>query len=231
MAEKKVPLHVALIPDGNRRWAKKKGLVATAGHVRAGAYENLYPLLKEARDLGIKYISLWGFSTENWKREKREVDKILDVISKGLDRLGDKIEKEKFSIKHIGRKDRLPKEIIDKMNRLEVKTSGNKELCVLLCIDYGGRDEIVRAVKKFVETGKKDCSEEEFMNYLDTARIPEPDLLIRTGNDNRLSGFMPFQSTYAELLFLDKYFPDFKPEDLRKAVEDFGKRDRRFGAG
>jgi len=229
MGNERIPKHVAIIPDGNRRWAREKGLIATAGVVAAGTYENLYPLLQEARDLGIEYISLWGFSTENWSRDKKEVGKILYVISKGLDRLSKEAGKERYVVRHIGRKDRLPKGMVEKLEKLEEDTEDNDGLRILLCIDYGGRDEIVRAVRKFVESGKKECSEEEFMDYLDTAGIPEPDLLIRTGKDNHLSGFMPFQATYAELCFSEKYFPDFKPEDLREAVKNFGKRDRRFG--
>jgi len=224
----KIPEHVAIIPDGNRRWARGKGLVATAGHVMAGTYENLYPLLKEARDLGIGCISLWGFSTENWKRDKKERDIILKVISKGLEKLRKESKKERYVVKHIGRRDRLPRELIGQIEKLESETCGNKGLNILIGIDYGGRDEIVRAVEKMLAS-KNEVSEEEFEKCLDTAGMPDPDLVIRTGKDNRLSGFMPFQSTYSELCFIDKYFPDFKPADLSKAVKNFGMRDRRFG--
>lgn len=225
---KKIPKHVALIPDGNRRWAKEKGFAITAGHVKAGAYGNLYPLFEEAWNLGIKYISLWGFGGDNWKRDKKEVDKIFSVISKGLDRMGDEAEKEKYCVKHIGRKDRLPKEMVEKLEKLERMTKGNNGLKILLCIDYSGRDEIVRAVSKVLESGKE-VGEVDFADCLDTKGIPDVDLMVRTGGEKRMSGFMPFQSIYAELYFTDIYFPDFGPGDLREAVEDFSKRKRRFG--
>src|SRR3989344_3013600 len=130
--EDKIPVHVAVIPDGNRRWAREKGLVATAGHVKAGAYENLYPLLDECKNLGIEYVSLWGFACDNWKRDKKEVDEILGVIAKGLDRMMKEAEKEKYRVKHLGRKDRLDKEMIDKIEKIEENTKKNRGVCVLL---------------------------------------------------------------------------------------------------
>ncbi|MBU0760431.1 MAG: di-trans,poly-cis-decaprenylcistransferase [Nanoarchaeota archaeon] len=224
-----VPQHVAIIPDGNRRWARAKGMAATAGHVRAGAYENINSLMKEAKNLGVKYLSLWGFSTENWKREKKEVDEILRVVSKGVDRCLEEAKKEKFGFKHIGRKDRLPAELLDKLKKLEDETKEFKESCVLLCLDYGGRDEIVRAVNKIIKEAKGDIEESTFANYLETAGIPDVDLIVRTGGEKRLSGFMPFQSDYAEIYFTDVLFPDFNAKELKKSVDWFMKVDRRFG--
>ena len=227
----KTPKHLVVIPDGNSRWAKEKGLAATAGHVKAGAYENLYPLLDECKNLGIEYVSLWGFSTDNWKRDKKEVNKILNVIEKGLDRMMREAEKEKYKVRHLGKKDRLPKKMSEKLSKIEESTKENKGVCILLCIDYGGRDEIVRAVNKIMkEAGHLgDIKENTFSNYLDTKGVPDPELIIRTGGEKRLSGFMPFQSVYSEIYFIDKYFPDFIRDDLREAVEWFKERKRRFG--
>ena len=229
--EDKIPEHVAIIPDGNRRWAKERGLARTAGHVKAGAYENLYPLFEEAHKLGIGCVSLWGFGSDNWKRDRKEVDKIFSVISKGLDKMSREAEKEGYYVRHVGRKDRLPKNLIKKLEKVEEQTKNNDGLKILLCIDYGGRDEIVRAVNKILhEAGHLgDVKEDTFANYLDTKGIPDVELIVRTGGEKRMSGFMPFQSIYAELYFTDTYFPDFNVEELRKAVEEFGRRQRRFG--
>jgi len=229
MTQGKIPRHVAIIPDGNRRWAKDKGLVETAGHVKAGAYENMSALFNMAKDLGVKFVSFWGFSTENWKRDKKESIIIFHVISKSFQKLRAEIHEKKFRFIHIGRKDRLPKKLVKEFEELEEESENYSELSILLCLDYGGRDEIVRAVKKIIESGDKDIDEEKFSSYLDTAGLPEPELIIRTGGENRLSGFMPYQSTYAELVFIEKYFPDFKPEDLKKAVENYSKVQKRFG--
>jgi len=224
----KIPNHVCIIPDGNRRWARKKGLAASMGHIRAGAYENLKPLFDKAKEMGVKHVSFWGFSTENWNRDKKERDAIFDVISKDLDRLREDAPKEGICVKHIGRRDRLPRELIEKFDEIGKETKDFSDFTVVFCLDYGGRDEIVRAVRKMVEKGGE-VSEEEFVNCLDTAGIPDPDLIVRTSGENRTSGFMPFQGTYAEWVFYEKHFPDFGPEDLERVVKWFGERDRRFG--
>jgi len=218
-----LPEHVVIIPDGNRRWAKKNGLVKTAGHVKSGTYANLNSLMQEAKKLGVKTLSFWGFSTENWKRSKMEVGEIMGLISKGVKKCLIETEKDKARFIHIGRKDRLPKELIEDLDKLEKKTEKFDELYVLLCLDYGGRDEILRAAEKMKIEGKP------FEECLDTYGLPDPDLMIRTGGEKRLSGFMPFQSGYAELYFTDVYFPDFSPKHLREAVKDFSNRKRNFG--
>ena len=137
-------------------------------------------------------------------------------------------EKEKYKVRHLGKKDRLPKKMSEKLSKIEESTKENKGVCVLLCIDYGGRDEIIRAANKAVEKGEK-VNEEVFSNYLDTKGVPDPELIIRTGGEKRLSGFMPFQSVYSEIYFTDKYFPDFIRDDLREAVKWFKGRKRKFG--
>ena len=223
------PLHVAIIPDGNRRWARQKGMKPWEGHIKAGAYDNMKPLFEKAKELGVKYLSFWGFSTENWKRDKKEVSIIMRLILKGLQEFEEKIEDDKVRFRHIGRKDRLLKKLVEAMNDLEKKTEKYDGLHVLLCLDYGGRDEIVRAVNKILKAGKEEIDASEFEGYLDTKGIPDPDLIIRTGGEKRFSGFMPFQSDYAEICFTDIYYPDFSAEDLGKAIDEYSRRQRRFG--
>ncbi|MFH1802334.1 MAG: polyprenyl diphosphate synthase [archaeon] len=224
-----IPQHVAIIPDGNRRWARQRSMKPWEGHVKAGAFENLRPLFEEAKKQGVKYLSFWGFSTENWKRDKKEVDIIIRLILKGLIEFEENAEKERIKFVHVGRKDRLMDKLVDQMISLEEKTKNNKGLCVLLCLDYGGRDEILRAVNKVLVEGKGLGSEEEFLKFLDTKGLPDPDLIVRTGGEKRFSGFMPYQSVYSELYFTDVFFPDFNAEELRRAIEEYSRRQRRFG--
>lgn len=225
----KVPEHIAIIPDGNRRWARNRNLEPHFGHYKAGSYANMESLLKEAKKLGIKRVSIWGFSTENWKRSKEERDAIFDLIFGAVERFREDAEKNKIGFRHIGRKDRLPKKLINALDRIEKQTKEHNEFIVQLCLDYGGRDEIVRAVNKILKSGKKEIDENSFSEYLDSAGADDPDLIIRTGGEKRLSGFMPFQSTYAELYFSELYFPEFGALELRKVVRGYGKRIRRFG--
>jgi len=226
MKSEKTLRHVVIIPDGNRRWAISCGLKPWEGHNKSGTYDNMSSLFDEGKRLGIKYMSFWGFSTENWKRDKKEVDIILMLVLKGIRQFAAKAHEDKIKFLHVGRKDRLPKNLVEEMNALEKETVGYDKFCVLLLLDYGGRDEIIRAVGR--AKGKK-VDEKSFGGFLDTAGIPEPDLIIRTGGEKRLSGLMPFQSVYSELYFIDKLFPDFTAEDLREAVGEFRERERRFG--
>lgn len=226
---KDIPKHVVIIPDGNRRWAKERSMKPWEGHAKAGTYDNLNALFQEAKRLGVKYMSFWGFSTENWKRDKKEVEIIMRLILKGLNEFEEKMESD-IRFVHVGRKDRLMNKLVEQIKNLEEKTKNNSGLYVILCLDYGGRDEIVRAVNKIVGEGDKLESEEDFSKYLDTKVIPDPDLIIRTGGEIRLSGFMPYQSTYAELYFTDVYYPDFDPVELRRAVSEYSRRQRRFGS-
>ena len=221
--------HSAIIPDGNRRWAKEKGFEASYGHSKGGDYEHLRGLLDEARKLGIKYVSFWGFSTENWARGKLERNAIFNLILKSIKRFREDALKNKTRFRHIGRRDRLPESLLSELEKIEEETKNFSDFNVMLCLDYGGRDEIVRAINRMIKEGVKQIDEKEFAKYLDTAEIPEPDMIIRTAGEKRLSGFMAFQSAYAELYFSEVYFPDFDAGELRKAVEDFKKRKRNFG--
>jgi undecaprenyl diphosphate synthase len=225
----KIPVHLAIIPDGNRRWAKSKGLIASAGHKEAGSYGHMKDLFECARELGIKYLTFWGFSTENWKRDAREIDSIFELVSKAVKEWRKEAIDNKIRFRHIGRKDRLPKSLVSEFAKLEEETKNYLDFNVQICLDYGGRDEIVRAVNKIIESGEKNINENKFSEFLDTNGIPEPDLIIRTSGEKRTSGFMPFQSAYSELYFSDVHFPDFDACELEKAIAEFGKRKRNFG--
>ncbi len=228
MKLEKVPVHIAIIPDGNRRWAKARGLKPWEGHYKSGSYNNLIVLFREAKRLGVKCVSLWGFSTENWKRDKKEVSILLNLALKSVMDFGKELHKEKIRFRHIGRKDRIPEKLAREIEKLEKETADYDDFNFQLLLDYGGRDEIVRAVNKLIKEGKE-IDESGFSGALDTGGIPDVDLIIRTSGEKRLSGMMPFQGVYSELYFVDKHFPDFGAGDLRGAIEDFGKRKRNFG--
>ncbi len=223
-----IPKHVVIIPDGNRRWAKARGMKGTEGHKKSAEKDNVVALFEETKKLGIKYISIWVFSTENWKRSEEEKKVLFDLLGNSMDILGNYFHEHKIRFRHIGRKDRLPKKLVEKLKSVERETKKYSDYNAQLLIDYGGRDEIVRAVNKIIKKEKK-IDEEKFSEYLDTNGIPDPDLVIRTSGEKRISGLMPYQATYSEFYFVKKHFPAFKPRDLRKAVKNFSKRKRTFG--
>ncbi|MFZ2026034.1 MAG: polyprenyl diphosphate synthase [Microgenomates group bacterium] len=216
--------HVALIADGNRRWAKEKNLPSFEGH-RKG-FENIKKLLKKGRDLGIRVMTFWVFSTENWKRKQEEVGYLMKLAEEVIEvQLKEAIEEETRII-HIGRKDRLPERLKAKIEKAEKQTKEFTKYYFVIALDYGGHDEIMRAVAKM-----KDVHTEKLDDYLDTSILPypNPDLIIRTGGEERLSGFMTWQSAYSEYFFSPLRFPDFLPDELEKAAEEFKSRQRRFG--
>ena len=227
--ELNVPKHIAIIPDGNRRWAKERGLEGYEGHEKAGEVDSMTALFDEARKFGVKFISFWGFSTENWKREKEENDKLFNVLLKGVEKFIEYAHENKVRFRHFGRKDRLSKELVEALIRMENETKKYDEYNVNLCLDYGGRDEILRAVNKLLSMKAKEVNVEQFSNMLDTKGVPEPDLIVRTSGEKRLSGYMPWQGIYAELLFVQKHFPDFNSSDVADAIREFSRRKRRFG--
>ena len=227
--QKAVPRHICIIPDGNRRWAKERKLNIIEGHKASSSEQFIMALVNEGRRLGVKYLTFWGFSTENWNRDKKEVDDVLNLVLKVIKKFRGKFIEDKVRFRHLGRKDRLPKSLVFEIEKLERETREFNDYNVQLCLDYGGRDELTRAVNKMISNGVKEVSEQELARYLDTEGIPDPDLIIRTSGEKRTSGFMPFQSSYAELYFTDVKFPDFGPEELRKAVEEFSRRKRNFG--
>jgi undecaprenyl diphosphate synthase len=219
-------VHIAIIPDGNRRWAKERGLPTLEGH-RRGA-ENFEQLLTTTRELGIKYFTSWAFSTENWKRAEQENNYLFDLAREFTKRYKKKFLSEKTRFIHIGRKDRIPADVIATLDQMMEETKHFTDFTTIIGMDYGGHDELLRSINKVIAAGLP-VTEENINKNLDTAGIPAPDLIIRTSGEQRLSGFMSWQSAYSEYYFPKVYFPDFGPEELKKAVDDFYHRDRRFG--
>lgn len=227
-----IPNHVAIIPDGDRRWARSQGLSSSVGH-KAGM-DNMAKIAKQARDWGIHTVSSWGLSTENWiERPKDEIEFLMKGIADYLDKYFDEMMKDGVRLVHLGRKDRLPKFLLDKINEVEEKTSGNTKHIFNVGLDYNGWDEIVRATQKIVNAGvEADKIDRKMLeSHIDTAGQPYPyiDLYIRTSGEQRTSGFMMWQSDYAEYYWEDSHFPAFTGEKLRDAVLDYSRRRRRFG--
>lgn len=229
----KIPTHVAVIMDGNGRWAKAKGLDRTEGHV-AGV-ETVRRVITAASQAGVKYLTLYAFSTENWNRPQAEVEALLHLIVVALERETPELVKNNVRLNVIGDIDRMPPATYESLQRSLNATAPCNGLQVNLAISYSSRWEIVRAVKimaALVAEGKLDPAEiDESMvgSFMTTSGIPDPDLLIRTGGDSRVSNFLLWQIAYSELLFCDKYWPDFTSDDFMKALEMFGNRERRFG--
>ena len=221
--------HLAIIPDGNRRWAKAQGWTLRKGYRHAGDFERLRKIYKECEGLRINTLSIWAFSTENWNRSGEEKKIVFETISEGLDSMKKKADEDGLRFMHIGRKDRLPGYLTKKIKNLENATKDNKKIVFVVGIDYGGNDEILRAVNRAIKSKKKNINGKDFRNFLDTKEIPDPDLIIRTSGEKRLSGYMPFQSSYAELFFLKKNFPELSTGDIKKVVSEFNRRKRRFG--
>ena len=234
MEDKNMPKHIAIIMDGNRRWAKKKNLPIKLGH-KQGA-ETLKKIVRYANKIGINYITVYAFSTENWKRSKEEVDALMSLLEKYLDDFAKEADTENIVIKVLGNIDVLSDSLKTSINKTIKRTENNTGTIFSIALNYGGRDEIVNATKQIaldVKDGKinvEDINEEIFSKYLYTKNIPDPDLLIRTSGELRLSGFLPWQSVYSEFLFLDKLWPDFSIQDLDYAIEVYNKRNRKFGA-
>ena len=222
--------HIAIMMDGNRRWARAKGLEPIKGHEYA-ANHTIEPLIEKCVDLGIPYVTFWAFSTENWKRDEKEVKGILDIFRFAFGTLALRFISRGAKLQILGDMSRFPEDITKKTLDMISKSSGNNKITVSFALNYGGRDEITRAIKKIVSENisADDVNEETISAHLDTAGMPDPDLVIRTGGEQRLSGYLPWQSVYSELHFTPVLFPDFTPDELTLAVGDFLKRDRRFG--
>ena len=222
--------HVAIIMDGNRRWAKARGLDPAKGH-EAGVKQAIEPIIEHLANKKIPYVTFWAWSSENWKRDEEEIKGVFDVFRMGLNTLAIDLMKKGAKFRLLGDINRFPKDIAEKTVDLINKSRTNSTITTTFALNYGGRDEILRAVKKIVKAKLKpeEITEEVFGSYLDTAGIPDPDLIIRTGGEKRLSGYLPWQSVYAELYFTPVLFPDFTPKELDKALEDYENRDRRFG--
>ncbi len=229
MVKKLVPKHVIIIPDGNRRWAKAHGLEPIAGHKRG--LEAAMDIVRGSRNLGVKVLTLWGFSTENWQRPKTEVGYLMKVYAEFFGKHLKELIAEEVKFNWLGRRDRVPTILRKVLEKIESETAKNTKYILNICIDYGGRDELIRTFKKLLAKGVKPSKIDEAMveANLETAGIPDPDLLIRTSGEQRTSGIMPWQTTYTELYFSKLYFPDFSMSELKRALGDFSRRQRRYG--
>ena len=225
----KIPIHVGLIMDGNGRWATQRGLPRLAGH-KAGV-ENVKPTVLAAKKFGIKYLTFYAFSTENWKRPQDEVSGIMNLLSIFIDREVNNLHKEGVRILHIGRRERLDQSLRKKIEGAIELTKNNTAITVQMGLDYGGRDEITQAVHKIVSLGvpPEAVTEELISQNLYTAGIPDPDLVIRTSGEMRTSNFLIWQSAYAEWIFPETYWPDFTEEVFWQMLVEYSRRDRRFG--
>jgi len=222
--------HVALIMDGNRRWAKEKKLPAFLGHQKG--YRQIEKIVNRADELGIAYITFWAFSTENWKRSKDEVTYLLNLFRKVLrGKLLDKLIKKNGKIYVLGNISAFPQDLQKEIARVIEESKDNTGIQVNIALNYGGREEILQAVQK-IATDKIDpeeITEELFSQYLYTKGQPDPDFIIRTGGSLRLSGYLPWQSVYSELYFTDAFWPDFGVKEFDEAIEEYKRRERRFG--
>ena len=233
MYSENFPKHIAIIMDGNRRWARGKNLPVKLGH-KAGA-DNLKKIAKYANKIGVKYLTLYAFSTENWKRSEEEVGGLMFLLKSYLDDFLKKIDTDNIKINVIGDITRLSADIQDSIKKSIEKTKNNTGLVLNIAFNYGGRAELVKATKEIasdVKNGKiseEDINEELISNHLYTVNQPDPDLLIRTSGEMRISGFLIWQISYTEFLFVDKYWPEFSSEDLDLAIEEYKKRNRKYG--
>ena len=228
-----IPEHVAVILDGNGRWAKQRKMPRTYGHTVGSKV--VEQMVEEADDLGIKYFTVYVFSTENWKRTENEVSMLFSLIERYLKKLIKTSMKKNVRSRVIGRRDNMSESMLEIIDKLEEETKDNTGLTFTLAINYGGRDEITRAVQdiaKKVKSGEmnpEDITEDVISNSLDTAGLPDPDLLIRTGGEQRLSNYLPWQLAYTEFYFPTVLWPDFSRRDLEEAIIKYNERDRRFG--
>ena len=222
----KIPNHVGIILDGNGRWAKARGLKRTAGHL--AGYENLLKLSKYVLTRGTKYLSVFAFSTENFNRPQEEVDYLMDLFIKGFNRDRGYFNKENIKVVFSGRRDRLSDKVLAAMDQMMDETKDNTLGTLNICLNYGGRAEIVDAVNKIINSNESNITEDTFKKYLYND-LPDIDFMIRTSGEVRISNFMLWQLSYAELYFPECYFPDFNEGEYDKALEEFTKRDRRFG--
>lgn len=227
-----VPRHIAIILDGNGRWAKKRGLPRTAGHM-AGA-ETFRRIATYCKNIGVEYLTVYAFSTENWKRPEEEVGTIMKLLGRYLDEAIRTMEKDHIRMKVFGELARLSPKLREMVDRTDEISQHYQGFQANICLNYGGRDEIIHAARRYARDYAEgrvqgELSEEQFGNYLYSAGIPDPDLLIRPGGEMRISNFLLWQCAYTEFYFTDVLWPDFTPEELDKAIAEFNRRDRRYG--
>ncbi len=226
--------HIAIIMDGNGRWAKQRGLPRAEGH-RAGA-ESVREVMDACKELGVKYLTLYAFSSENWNRPEAEIEALMALLDRFLDEKAVELDKQNVRLQAIGQIDRLPASTRDRLTRIQEHTKGNDSMTLVLALSYGAREEITAAARSIAEAaiaGKispDEITPQLFARHLYTADIPDPDLLIRTSGEMRISNFLLWQISYSEIVIVKKMWPDFRQGDLFAAVEEFNSRHRRFGA-
>jgi undecaprenyl diphosphate synthase len=225
----RIPEHVAVIMDGNGRWARARGLPRIAGH-RAGT-ENLRRIIEACIEFGIKYLTIYAFSTENWGRPPDEVQGLMNIFEDVIDRELQELHDQGVQLRHLGRLDRLKPSFREKVQRALEKTKGNTNLILNIAFNYGGRDEIICAIQHMIKDGvpADQITDSLVSQYLYTTGIPDPDLIIRTSGEQRGSNFLIWQGAYSEWYFPSTYWPDFDKEELRKALEEYSHRERRYG--
>ena len=222
--------HVAIIMDGNGRWAQARGKPRLEGH-RQGV-ETVRMVVKETWDEKIPFLTLYSFSTENWRRPINEVQGLMQIFIEAIDRYADELHQNQVKVRFIGKKEGFPGHLTERMENLEKLTGQNQGLTLNLALNYGGRDEIIRAFQKFLQSSlnqEREIGEDSFRQFLDTENQPDPDLLIRTGGEKRLSNYLLWQLAYSELYFTEILWPDFSYQDYHQALADFISRKRRFG--
>jgi undecaprenyl diphosphate synthase len=228
-----IPAHIAIIMDGNRRWAKERGLPANLGH-NEGA-KNLRRIAQVCEDIGVKYLTVFAFSTENWKRSDEEVNHLMNLLTESIDDFDKKTKDSNVRVRLVGDPSRLPEKLQNSIINIEERTKNNTGLTVNIAINYGGRPELIKVVKDISREVKNgninidDINEDTVNKYLYTAGSPDPDLMIRPGGEQRLSGFLIWQSAYTEYYFTNKYWPAFNRKELIKAIEVYQNRKRNFG--
>lgn len=224
-----VPNHIAFIMDGNRRWAKERHLPLIAGHHKGA--ERIEPLVAYAAKRGISYVTFWAFSSENWERGEKEVGFLMRVFREFIkSSVVNRMMEKGVRVKVIGDIDSFPEDIVRGVREIVERSKNNTTVTAVFALNYGGRKEILRAVNRIIKDRiKEEIDEEIFSSYLYTSDLPEPDMIVRTGGEKRISGFLPWQAVYSELYFTDKYWPDFDEKAFEEAIEEFGRRERRFG--
>jgi undecaprenyl diphosphate synthase len=225
----RIPTHVAIIMDGNGRWALARGLPRLVGH-RAGT-ENLRRIITACVEFGVKYLTIYAFSTENWGRPREEVEGLMNILEDVIDRELAELNKEGVQLRHIGRLERLDPKLQEKVMEAIELTKHNDRLVLNVAFNYGGRDEIVNAIQKMIKDGVKpeEVTSDLVSHYLYTAGVPDPDLIIRTSGELRVSNFLIWQGAYSEWYVTSVYWPDFNKDEFRKALDTFTQRDRRYG--
>ncbi|MBO5909908.1 MAG: di-trans,poly-cis-decaprenylcistransferase, partial [Clostridia bacterium] len=224
----KLPNHICFIIDGNGRWAKNHHLPRSQGHIKG--LEKLQKMYKMVREIGIKYVSIYAFSTENWNRPKEEVDGLMKLTRKAIKDFNNDKKYHDTHIDFLGDISKFDKDIVDGITSIRERTKNNTSFYINVCLNYGGREDIVQSVNKLIASGKTQVTIDDISANLYTSNSPDPDFIVRTSGEHRLSNFMPWQSIYAELYFPNVLWPDFGKNDLIEAIKEYSSRDRRFGA-